>query len=822
MSGRAQIDGAEGTGTAPEPAVAPSAAVESSESAHDELVRARRSRKLMFALLFVVAAVTILSYSTVLCDFFVGDDYVHLTWLKQAVVNPELVWKNFHSSWLDGVTTKFYRPLISVFMYTDYLIWRSNGIGFHITNLVFHLIATFALFGVVSQLRRATEPTDNSQPDRHLDFWALAAAMLFGLYPLHPEAVAWITGRVDTIVTAFTLLSLWCYMRWRNGCSKVSAVASAGFLTLALLSKEMAVTLPAVFIVVEVTRWLSARTGSTDPPSATTHSWRALLRSSFHTLPFWMVVAVYFAVRRIALGTFVGGYDDSLFFIADIKGFIAGWAHALRMVVIPINSEILPTRSPLGMSWHILLATAAALSLWTAARNRAVRWQLFFLVSWFALALVPVYKIFAIADDLQGSRLAYLATAPLCAAIVLMLSHVGPLTGKSRIAGRLKVAITVALMIVAGAVLFLNNVPWMLAGLESNRIRDALDDLYSDVINGDPEVLLVGLPDTTFGAYTCRNALQGMTQTPQFSRDLQHVIAINAFEPILPFGFLKESMAVEPHPVRVFRWNSEKGSFDPQPIPKAQLESDIDLSVSDKESPKPAQMRTRDRLYEVEPLPSLPCWSMEFVEVAVNADPPGPLQADLFYANTSDPNIELKRRSHAEDAGTGREHKLIFPLRGLPDWSLGGRALKMQLGLPAKGTFHVQSIKVVPPRTIMPFLSFSNSGYLGTKGYLHLGKDAPEATVKVDFSGITGAVAADAEITRANLLFEEQNCTQQSKVQGMLVPFSGDAAAKTGELTLKLDQFKTPGIYELRAWAKNSQGQPSGVASDHIVIAVDP
>src|SRR5271155_623323 len=119
----------------------------------------------------------LLIYSPIMVNAFNGDDFVHLKWLSEAVKQPELVWRNFHSAWLDITTAKFYRPLISLFMLADYMIWRGNGIGFPLSN-------------------------DKSKWNY---IWCLSAATLFGLYPLHPEAVSWITGRVDTFVTLFSL-----------------------------------------------------------------------------------------------------------------------------------------------------------------------------------------------------------------------------------------------------------------------------------------------------------------------------------------------------------------------------------------------------------------------------------------------------------------------------------------------------------------------------------------------------------------------------------------------------------------------------------------
>ncbi|MBX9722889.1 MAG: hypothetical protein K2X81_15920, partial [Candidatus Obscuribacterales bacterium] len=111
-------------------------------------------------LLVAVCAITIICYSPILFNFFAGDDYVHLTWLHRVIKDlstkvisdPELIWRNFHSSWLDGTTTKFYRPLISVFMVSDYELWGLNGLGFHITNLLFHLASTIFIFFTAKNL----------------------------------------------------------------------------------------------------------------------------------------------------------------------------------------------------------------------------------------------------------------------------------------------------------------------------------------------------------------------------------------------------------------------------------------------------------------------------------------------------------------------------------------------------------------------------------------------------------------------------------------------------------------------------------------------
>jgi len=85
---------------------------------------------------------------------------VHLCWLSRTLSEPELVLHNFYANWLDAFGSAFYRPLVSVSLYFDYLIWHNNGLGFHITNLLFHYVsvAFIYLFAQEIQIAASTNP----------------------------------------------------------------------------------------------------------------------------------------------------------------------------------------------------------------------------------------------------------------------------------------------------------------------------------------------------------------------------------------------------------------------------------------------------------------------------------------------------------------------------------------------------------------------------------------------------------------------------------------------------------------------------------------
>jgi len=775
--------------------------------------------------LVLVAIAVFAAYAPVLFNFFVGDDFVHLVWLRDAIHNPELVLRNFHTSWLDVPTTKFYRPLISVFMLVDYAIWRTNGLGFHLTNVIFLLIGSIGTFFIV---RKLVEQCQKSEKVSNL--CPLLASLTFALYPLHPEPVSWITGRVDTIVAAFYLLSLWCYMRWRETHRPNDLILSLSSMVLALCSKEMAITLPALFLSYELFVAQENLRGN----------WlrRAWLLAK-PTAPFWLTLAVYFVVRRLSLGTFVGGYDDSLFFIANPKQFIFGWLHGLHTLFVPVNRELMSRGNVFAIFWQISLGVCGALTIANIIRDASMRRRTFFLLSWFVMALAPVYKIFAISDDLQGSRLAYLATAPLACLLGLAYARtsISQLTQVHRIRYQSIVAALsyVLIPVCAFAMLSRNNTAWAQAGAASNAIRESLHQFYAHV-QGDPQVLLIGLPDTIHGAYVARNALPGMTSAPQLDRDIHNCLMIGDPEQVVPFGYLKNSIPAAAHRLAVLSWNDDKSrleqvslaSCECKPGDSAAADVKLDFQVQPAEGSCKIALLPDGKI-DVQSIANLGrpavliapanlnCFTTDFLCLTVNVIAAGDNDSvDLFYTNEIVPAFSLYHRTHADFHKTGVQ-TLVFPLHADSIWAFGGRANQLKLQLPPNSHIQISALAVVNPATVMPQLSFANSGVLGTKGYAHLSQQDRVFQLSYNAALVPNCQGVEWEIARPNAWFEEQNTTKPSKIAMKTLSCRG----KSGCVLLDRNQFPQPGLYELRPWAIDAHGRRIGVAGDHITISVD-
>src|SRR5262249_44750207 len=98
----------------------------------------------------------------------------------------------------------------------------------------------------------------NPQSNRGMD-WALMcaaafAALLFGVHPMRVESAVWITERRDVLTALFAITCTSAYLQYTPSSGRSRAwwyAASLVLFALALLSKAITVTLPAVLIALD-------------------------------------------------------------------------------------------------------------------------------------------------------------------------------------------------------------------------------------------------------------------------------------------------------------------------------------------------------------------------------------------------------------------------------------------------------------------------------------------------------------------------------------------------------------------------------------------
>lgn len=132
---------------------------------------------------------------------------------------------------------EIYIPVTFLSFQINYVLGGLDPYGFHLGNLLMHIGNAMLVFALLKRLVRS-------------DYLAFLGATIFAVHPLHTEAVVWIAGRKDLLSTFFYLLTLIAYLRHRDG-MRGMYLLSILFAVLAMLSKAMAMTLPAVLILLD-------------------------------------------------------------------------------------------------------------------------------------------------------------------------------------------------------------------------------------------------------------------------------------------------------------------------------------------------------------------------------------------------------------------------------------------------------------------------------------------------------------------------------------------------------------------------------------------
>jgi hypothetical protein len=281
---------------------------------------------------------------------------------------------------LSGVVW-FYRPLVTLSFWVEQAVAGGpEPLVSHGVNLALHVLSTLLLADLAKRFVGARA--------------AVLAAIVWGMIPAHDGVVWWAVGRVDGLATTFMLLSARAFVRRLDDPARNSASWLVWF-ALALGCKESALALPGALAVAA---WVLATEGSRV---------RAMARVS----PAIVLLAFYFAVRHLALGRVLGGYQTESTGPGDA---LQGWALATARILAPYWRDAMTTVGSIAHAVGLWLLVAVALALLSRARaRRAIAPAL----AAFALLCVPLAPLASQLESPMNQRLLHSATIPLAIAI---------------------------------------------------------------------------------------------------------------------------------------------------------------------------------------------------------------------------------------------------------------------------------------------------------------------------------------------------------------------------------------------------------------------
>ena len=501
--------------------------------------------KYIFLTVFFLCIINLIIYFPSIGGYFLADDFIHINYLSEVFnKDPLLLFNNFHTNWMQAVGTKFYRPLITLTLAFDYLFWGNNSVGFHLSNIVFQISCTLLVYFLTYKMNVLAIKEEKSA--RSI---GTLTAILFAAYPLHPEVVSWMIGRVDSVSTMFYLgafLLFLYYIKSKKESTKIQSIKliyliSSLFLYFcALLSKEVAIPLPLAI-------WLWSFTFDCENKSLLSK----FIFSTKLTLPYWIMLCIFLAIRTLSLGTFFGGYDGSIgaaLSFSLLNRFTE--ISSLNKLLLPFNNELF---SPHHWLRIVLVASYTLATLFFIIRllNKNIylipNKLMIYTALWLITCFLPIYQVFDLGPDLQGSRLVYLASVPLCLLLSLLLTplirhSVAPkifaldLSEKKQLLLKLtnmaffSICLPIALIFVC--VTYINNIPWRQAGDELRQLQKAL--IQENIDSGpNKKLALMNIPDTYNGAHMLYNGLTLNLLCSSALTGKKASFPIVTFEPIL-------------------------------------------------------------------------------------------------------------------------------------------------------------------------------------------------------------------------------------------------------------------------------------------------
>ncbi len=356
-------------------------------------------------------------------DFVNLDDPTYITDNEHVGGGPtpeNLLWgltTLHHSNW---------HPLTWWSWQFDIAVWGQEPWGHHLTNVVLHAVNVLLVWRVVWILTG-------------LRLGAFAIALIFAIHPLRWESVAWISERKGLLSALFALLAVERYDAYVRapGWRRMGAVTLC--LTLSLMSKGMAVSLPCVLLLLD---WRPYRRWT---------SWQGTWRLVFEKWPMWVIVAVTCVLTVAAQKG--GGAVRNLEEVTLTQRIVgAGWAYAVYVgqTLWPLDLCVFYPIQKSRPLWQpiVALATVGLLTLVAFLARR--RWPAAS-VAWLCYLgmLIPVIGLVQVGEQAHADRYTYLPSIPLLVMLGTMLVATAGRSWSQRLQTGLLVAVAVPLFVVS-------------------------------------------------------------------------------------------------------------------------------------------------------------------------------------------------------------------------------------------------------------------------------------------------------------------------------------------------------------------------------------
>lgn len=336
---------------------------------------------------WLVAAVVLAFYGPRLGRYFTSEDFLLVRFLGESPPWRDLA-SLFGAPWLEISVVKFWRPVSTLLYGLEIAVFGGNPVGYNVVHVLVHAGNSVLVWAIARRLGGGD------------DMVPLAAALLFAVYPLHPNAVLFGASFATLLAASFLFGSTLLYLRYRESGARSDQALALGLFALGLGSYEAAAVLPAVLAA-----WDHLRT-------------RRHLSQVPRYVPFFLLLGLYFLLRKAIFGVFIGGYEEQSRSLTapQIGLLLQDLALSIFQLHVPLY-ERAPGTVAQGVAGALLLGVPLALAWFLRRSDRSFLRPWLFGWIWTLAALAP----FAFKPAVPGNgRYWYLAAAGIALSLAFL------------------------------------------------------------------------------------------------------------------------------------------------------------------------------------------------------------------------------------------------------------------------------------------------------------------------------------------------------------------------------------------------------------------
>jgi hypothetical protein len=363
----------------------------------------------------IISLATLAVCFPTLNSYFSGDEFAYIHLFHRPSFSQFLqLFRGDLSQGVWGYNAQELRPFYGLSYMLSYCLWGVHPLGYHLSAVLVHVLNAWMVFLIA----RRMAPAESGR--------AGFAALLFAMLPVHSWNISWANGYLtEGIPTLFYLSAFLGFVSYRRTGLRRYLVVSVVAFGACLLSKETAVTLPAMLGSYDLFRWFVGERRAPapgEPPRG-----RQLLGFLMTYLPFVLLLLGYLELRQIAFTSYLREDSWGTHVHEAVTSPAGFWLRFTHVVVRFWNLQtfnlqqllLLYPDVALGLVLGVLGVWAISLLRRVSACRRSVEVMFYFGLVWYLVSNAPLMVSYLDAHHL------YIPSAGLCVAVAFLAVPAG-------------------------------------------------------------------------------------------------------------------------------------------------------------------------------------------------------------------------------------------------------------------------------------------------------------------------------------------------------------------------------------------------------------